>query len=300
MPGIEATAGLDPRVPAVRALAGATDADPAGNVPCIDARRAGEHDRGADAVPAVRGLVSGVGVAAGPRAAAGMPGRRMPSWRRRRTRRRSGRRRGRRGGAAARTRSDVGVPTRASHPSFLRSGPDRGGPDPASCRAYNAARWRRPRTAARPSRSTTWRANVYDRAPERTDELFSTISGIENEPLVDAGERRRRLRPRPRLPGRVPVHARRLSVDVPRPPLDDAPVRRLRHAGGDERALPLPHEHGQTGLSTAFDMPTLMGYDSDHARSLGEVGTRRASPSTRSPTWRRSSRASRSATSRPR
>jgi len=31
-------------------------------------------------------------------------------------------------------------------------------------------------------------------------------------------------------------------------------------------------EHGQTGLSTAFDFPTLMGYDSDHERSLGEVG----------------------------
>src|ERR1700758_336378 len=31
-------------------------------------------------------------------------------------------------------------------------------------------------------------------------------------------------------------------------------------------------EHGQTGLSTAFDMPTLMGLDSDHPRSLGEVG----------------------------
>jgi methylmalonyl-CoA mutase N-terminal domain/subunit len=31
-------------------------------------------------------------------------------------------------------------------------------------------------------------------------------------------------------------------------------------------------EHGQTGLSTAFDMPTLMGYDSDHPRALGEVG----------------------------
>jgi methylmalonyl-CoA mutase N-terminal domain/subunit len=31
-------------------------------------------------------------------------------------------------------------------------------------------------------------------------------------------------------------------------------------------------EHGQTGLSTAFDMPSLMGYDSDHVRSLGEVG----------------------------
>ncbi len=31
-------------------------------------------------------------------------------------------------------------------------------------------------------------------------------------------------------------------------------------------------ESGQTGLSTAFDMPTLMGYDPDHERSLGEVG----------------------------
>ena len=31
-------------------------------------------------------------------------------------------------------------------------------------------------------------------------------------------------------------------------------------------------EHGQTGLSTAFDMPSLMGYDSDSPRSLGEVG----------------------------
>src|ERR1051326_5415013 len=30
--------------------------------------------------------------------------------------------------------------------------------------------------------------------------------------------------------------------------------------------------HGQTGISTDFDMPTLMGYDSDDPRSLGEVG----------------------------
>jgi len=31
-------------------------------------------------------------------------------------------------------------------------------------------------------------------------------------------------------------------------------------------------EHGQMGLSTAFDLPTLMGYDSDHPVSEGEVG----------------------------
>jgi methylmalonyl-CoA mutase N-terminal domain/subunit len=31
-------------------------------------------------------------------------------------------------------------------------------------------------------------------------------------------------------------------------------------------------DHGQNGLSVAFDMPSLMGHDSDHPRSLGEVG----------------------------
>ena len=30
--------------------------------------------------------------------------------------------------------------------------------------------------------------------------------------------------------------------------------------------------HGQTGLSVAFDLPTIMGYDSDHERAEGEVG----------------------------
>ena len=50
-------------------------------------------------------------------------------------------------------------------------------------------------------------------------------------------------------------------------------------------------DHGQTGLSTAFDMPSLMGHDSDHPRSLGEVG-REAPRSTRSTTCARSSPAS--------
>ena len=137
------------------------------------------------------------------------------------------------------------------------------------------------------------RANVYERAPERTDELFSTIAAIEKSRAVDTGERLRRLRPRPRLPRRVPVHPRRVADDVPRQPVDDAAVRRLRHARGDERALPVPHEHGQTGLSTAFDMPTLMGYDSDHARSRGEVGREGVAVDTLG-TWRCSSTASRS------
>jgi methylmalonyl-CoA mutase N-terminal domain/subunit len=39
-------------------------------------------------------------------------------------------------------------------------------------------------------------------------------------------------------------------------------------------------EQGQTGLSTAFDMPALMGYDADHARARGEVGREGVSIST--------------------
>src|SRR5574337_1388165 len=37
---------------------------------------------------------------------------------------------------------------------------------------------------------------------------------------------------------------------------------------------------GQTGLSTAFDMPALMGYDADHPRARGEVGREGVSVST--------------------
>ena len=42
---------------------------------------------------------------------------------------------------------------------------------------------------------------------------------------------------------------------------------------------------GQTGLSVAFDLPTLMGYDADHPAAEGEVGSA-ASPSARWKTWR--------------
>jgi methylmalonyl-CoA mutase N-terminal domain/subunit len=56
-------------------------------------------------------------------------------------------------------------------------------------------------------------------------------------------------------------------------------------------------DHGQTGLSTAFDMPSLMGHDSDSPLSWARSGAR-ASRSTRSTTWRRCSPASTSGRSR--
>ena len=55
-----------------------------------------------------------------------------------------------------------------------------------------------------------------------------------------AGLHGRRRRDRARGTGRVPVHPWPLSGHVPRPPVDDPPVRGLRLGGGDEPALPLP------------------------------------------------------------
>ena len=72
------------------------------------------------------------------------------------------------------------------------------------------------------------------------DERRFTDSGIEVDKLYE----RRRRRPRPRGAARrarrLPVHPRRPRRHVPRPALDDAPVRRLLQPRGHERALPLP------------------------------------------------------------
>src|SRR5437588_9743932 len=103
-------------------------------------------------------------------------------------------------------------------------------------------------------------------------ELRSTISGIENEPLyspenvtVDYG---RDLGD----PGAFPF-TRGVYKTMYRGRLWT--MRQFAGFGTAEETnerFRYLLEHGQTGLSTAFDMPTLMGYDSDHSRSLGEVG----------------------------
>src|ERR1700749_748359 len=116
-----------------------------------------------------------------------------------------------------------------------------------------------------------WRER-YEGTPERQGELFSTISGVENEPLYS--------------PENVELDYER-DLGWPRahpftrggfPPTSRGRLWTMRQFGGfgtaEETNARFRYllEHGQTGLSTAFDMPTLMGYDSDHARSLGEVG----------------------------
>jgi methylmalonyl-CoA mutase N-terminal domain/subunit len=130
-------------------------------------------------------------------------------------------------------------------------------------------------TGDRPTKSDStaaWRRELYDAAPERAGELFSTISGLENEPLS--------------TPDNVEIDYER-DLGYPGvypftrgvyPSMYRGRLWTMRQFAGFGTAAETNArfryllDHGQTGLSTAFDMPTLMGYDSDHPRSLGEVG----------------------------
>ena len=148
------------------------------------------------------------------------------------------------------------------------------------------------------SAAPQWREEVYSQQRER-DAEFSTISGHPIEPLYTA-EDVAADDERIGYPGEYPF------TRGVYPSMYRGRLWTMRQFAGfgtveetNERFRYLL-DHGQTGLSTAFDMPTLMGYDSDHARSRSARSGARASPSTRSTTWRRSSPGSRSARSPPR
>src|SRR5213080_473111 len=117
-----------------------------------------------------------------------------------------------------------------------------------------------------------WKRELYDAAPEREGELFSTISGLENEPLYTPDTVEIDYDRELGYPGVYPF-TRGVYPSMYRGRLWT--MRQFAGFGTAEETnerFRYLLDHGQTGLSTAFDMPTLMGYDSDHARSLGEVG----------------------------
>src|SRR6187397_3719333 len=117
-----------------------------------------------------------------------------------------------------------------------------------------------------------WREGLYDATPERQGELSSTISGLENEPLYSPDSVEIDYERDLGYPGVYPF-TRGVYPSMYRGKLWT--MRQFAGFGTAEETnarFRYLLEHGQTGLSTAFDMPTLMGYDSDHARSLGEVG----------------------------
>jgi len=116
-----------------------------------------------------------------------------------------------------------------------------------------------------------WRRELYEQKPER-DALFTTISGLENEPLYTPDNVEIDYDRDLGYPGLYP-YTRGVYPSMYRGRLWT--MRQFAGFGTAEETnarFRYLREHGQTGLSTAFDMPTLMGYDSDHPKSLGEVG----------------------------
>jgi methylmalonyl-CoA mutase, N-terminal domain len=117
-----------------------------------------------------------------------------------------------------------------------------------------------------------WRRELYDAKPERDGELFSTISGLDNAPLYTPDNVEIDYESELGYPGVYPF-TRGVYPSMYRGKLWT--MRQFAGFGTAEETnarFRYLLDHGQTGLSTAFDMPTLMGHDSDHPRSLGEVG----------------------------
>jgi methylmalonyl-CoA mutase, N-terminal domain len=116
-----------------------------------------------------------------------------------------------------------------------------------------------------------WRRELYDAKPER-DALFTTMSGLPVEPLSTPDTVEVAYDRDLGYPGVYP-YTRGVYPSMYRGKLWT--MRQFAGFGTAEETntrFRYLLEHGQTGLSTAFDMPTLMGYDSDHPKSLGEVG----------------------------
>ena len=121
------------------------------------------------------------------------------------------------------------------------------------------------------SDSERWERDTFRAAPER-DAPFSTISGEPVRPLYTEAD----LPADPDgvigFPGEYPF-TRGVYGSMYRGRLwTMRQFAGFGTAAETNRRFRYLLDHGQTGLSTAFDMPSLMGLDSDHPRSEGEVG----------------------------
>jgi methylmalonyl-CoA mutase N-terminal domain/subunit len=114
-------------------------------------------------------------------------------------------------------------------------------------------------------------AKSVARAPERRTE-FTTDSGIPLPTVVTAADRTREDARELGLPGQFP-YTRGVQPTMYRGRLWT--MRMFAGFGSPadtNQRFKYLMAHGTTGLSTAFDMPALMGYDADHPMSRGEVG----------------------------
>jgi methylmalonyl-CoA mutase N-terminal domain/subunit len=112
---------------------------------------------------------------------------------------------------------------------------------------------------------------TVDRSSER-DAPFTTLSGEPVKPLYTPADLPEDVDQAIGLPGEFP-YTRGVYASMYRGRLWT--MRQFAGFGTAEETnerFRYLLDHGQTGLSTAFDMPSLMGHDSDHPRSEGEVG----------------------------
>jgi len=116
-----------------------------------------------------------------------------------------------------------------------------------------------------------WRER-FGAMPLRDDAEFTSVSGRSVEPVYTALDLPEDIQARLGLPGDFPF-TRGIHPTMYRGKLWT--MRQFAGFGTAEDTnsrYKFLLERGQTGLSVAFDFPTLMGYDSDHPRSEGEVG----------------------------
>src|SRR5436305_3260706 len=126
-------------------------------------------------------------------------------------------------------------------------------------------------TRSRLSDLERWERETFARTPER-DAAFSTMSGEPIKPLYTEADLPDDPDAAIGVPGGYPF-TRGVYPSMYRGRLWT--MRQFAGFGTAEetnKRFRYLLDHGQTGLSTAFDMPSLMGHDSDHPLSLGEVG----------------------------
>src|SRR5271169_3087859 len=140
----------------------------------------------------------------------------------------------------------------------------------AKTRLYDAAAMRKlARDVAR------WGTSTLDPVTAKTplrQATFATDSGVAIPPVLTAADRRSEVQEQLGLPGEFPF-TRGVQPTMYRGRLWT--MRMFAGFGPPEQTntrFKYLLDPGQTGLSTAFDFPTLMGYDSDSPRAMGEVG----------------------------
>jgi len=113
---------------------------------------------------------------------------------------------------------------------------------------------------------------VVSRLPVREGTNFTSVSGRTVKPVYTALDTSGRFQETLGLPGQYP-YTRGIHPTGYRGKLwTMRQFAGFGTAADSNRRFKFLLSRGQTGLSVAFDFPTLMGYDSDHPRSEGEVG----------------------------